>query len=158
MGSEEDRLDKLETAVRSTQDSILLMGKDIHTLTQTMQSIANSMDALVTLQQDIKLADQRNENRHDQLKDADKTIHMRLDGLSSRISVIEQKCEVNTEEILKRSKLEDRFFIVEDNVKKLELIILLTQYPKAAMLVIAGLLYMFAKDVRDLLFQAMGAM
>ena len=89
MHQESDRLDRLETGLRKTQDSILLMGKDLHTLTQTMQSIANSMDALVALQQDVKLAEQRNETEHEQLRLADKKLHTRIDLVEEKLKDLE---------------------------------------------------------------------
>jgi hypothetical protein len=80
------RIDKIEDALRKTQDSMLLMGKDVHSMNLSITSIAKSMETLVELQQNMKLMEERAETRHQQLKDADKTIHIRLDSLHSRIS------------------------------------------------------------------------
>jgi nitrate reductase NapE component len=78
---ESARLDKLEKSVRDTQDNILLMGKDIHQMSLNITSIASSMKSLVEVQQNMKIMDERNETRHSQLKEADRTIHKRLDEL-----------------------------------------------------------------------------
>lgn len=87
------RLEKLEESVRKTQDSMLLMGKDIHQMNLNITSIASSMKSLVEVQQDMKIMDERNENRHTQLKEADKILHKRLDSLIEDKSTIELKSE-----------------------------------------------------------------
>jgi hypothetical protein len=75
------RLDKLEDSLRKTQDSMLLMSKDVHQMNMSINSIAKSIEALVHIQQDLRVIDERNEQRHLQLKEADKVIHRRLDNL-----------------------------------------------------------------------------
>lgn len=89
----EERLHKLEASVRQTQDSMLLMGKDIHQMSQNITSIASSMKALVEVQQDMKVMDERNDSRHSQLREADRLIHTRLDHLASFKKEIEAKAE-----------------------------------------------------------------
>lgn len=90
---ERERLDRLEDGLRKTQDSMLLMSKDIHQMNQSIGQIASSMKTLVEVQQDMKLLDERYETRHTQLKDADKLLHSRLDTLSSAKVDIEKKAE-----------------------------------------------------------------
>ena len=75
------RLDKLEDSLRKTQDSMLLMSKDVHQMNMSINSIAKSIEALVHIQQDLRVIDERNEQRHLQLKEADKVIHKRIDNL-----------------------------------------------------------------------------
>lgn len=75
------RLDKLEDSLRKTQDSMLLMSKDVHQMNMSINSIAKSIEVLVHIQQDLRVIDERNEQRHLQLKEADKVIHRRLDNL-----------------------------------------------------------------------------
>ena len=77
------RLDKLEDSLRKTQDSMLLMSKDVHQMNMSINSIAKSIEALVHIQQDLRVIDERNEQRHLQLKEADKVIHRRLDNLQA---------------------------------------------------------------------------
>lgn len=79
------RLDKLEDSLRKTQDSMLLMSKDVHQMNSSVESIAHSIRALVKIQQDLKILEERNEQRHIQLKEADKAIHNRIDGLETII-------------------------------------------------------------------------
>lgn len=76
------RLDKLEDAVRKTQDSMLLMSKDVHQMNQSISSMAHSMELLTKVQQDIRVMEERNESRHIQLKEADKVLHKRIDSVS----------------------------------------------------------------------------
>ena len=75
------RLDKLEDSLRKTQDSMLLMSKDVHQMNMSINSIAKSIEVLVHIQQDLRVIEERNEQRHLQLKEADKVIHRRLDNL-----------------------------------------------------------------------------
>jgi hypothetical protein len=77
------RLDKLEDSLRKTQDSMLLMSKDVHQMNMSINSIAKSIEALVHIQQDLRVIDERNEQRHLQLKEADKVIHRRIDNLQA---------------------------------------------------------------------------
>ena len=77
------RLDKLEDSLRKTQDSMLLMSKDVHQMNMSINSIAKSIEALVHIQQDLRVIDERNEQRHLQLKEADKVIHKRIDNLQA---------------------------------------------------------------------------
>lgn len=86
---ESARLDKLENAIRKTQDSMLLMGKDMHQINQSVSSVANSMEALVKVQQDVRIMEERNETRHQQLREADTLLHKRVDkieGNQSRVA------------------------------------------------------------------------
>jgi len=77
------RLDKLEDSLRKTQDSMLLMSKDVHQMNMSINGIAKSIEALVHIQQDLRVIDERNEQRHLQLKEADKVIHKRIDNLQA---------------------------------------------------------------------------
>ena len=77
------RLDKLEDSLRKTQDSMLLMSKDVHQMNMSINSIAKSIEVLVHIQQDLRVIDERNEQRHLQLKEADKVIHKRIDNLQA---------------------------------------------------------------------------
>ena len=77
------RLDKLEDSLRKTQDSMLLMSKDVHQMNMSINSIAKSIEALVHIQQDLRVIEERNEQRHLQLKEADKVIHKRIDNLQA---------------------------------------------------------------------------
>ena len=88
---ETTRLDKLESSLRKTQDSMLLMSKDVHQMNQSINSIAESIEALVHIQQDLKVIDERNEQRHLQLKEADKVIHNRIDDLHNAKKELETK-------------------------------------------------------------------
>ncbi|MFA7597791.1 MAG: hypothetical protein WCX83_00210 [Candidatus Cloacimonas sp.] len=83
------RLDKLEDAIRKTQDSMLLMSKDVHQMNQSISSMANSIELLAKVQQDVRVMEERNESRHLQLKEADKLIHTRIDALHTQKSIIE---------------------------------------------------------------------
>ena len=76
------RLDKLEDAIRKTQDSMLLMSKDVHQMNQSISSMAHSMELLAKVQQDIRVMEERNESRYIQLKEADKVLHKRIDSIS----------------------------------------------------------------------------
>ena len=88
---ETTRLDKLESSLRKTQDSMLLMSKDVHQMNQSINSIAKSIDALAHILQDLKVIDERNEQRHLQLKEADKVIHKRIDDLHNAKKELETK-------------------------------------------------------------------
>jgi hypothetical protein len=77
------RLDKLEDSLRKTQDSMLLMSKDVHQMNMSINSIAKSIEVLVHIQQDLRVIEERNEQRHLQLKEADKVIHKRIDNLQA---------------------------------------------------------------------------
>lgn len=85
MPKEEDRLDRLEIGLRKTQDSILLMGKDIHSLTVSTQSIADSINALVKIEQNQVLMEERCETRHSQLKEADKLLSKRIEYINEKM-------------------------------------------------------------------------
>lgn len=85
MSGEANRLDRLESGLRSTQDSILIMGKDIHSLTVSTQSIADSMSVLVKIEQNQAVMEERWETRHVQLKEADKLLHERVDDLEEKV-------------------------------------------------------------------------
>lgn len=85
------RLDKLEDAIRKTQDSMLLMSKDVHQMNQSIGSMAQSLELLAKVQQDMRIMEERNETRHSQLKDADRLIHSRIDALSKSKETIETK-------------------------------------------------------------------
>ena len=77
------RLDKLEDSLRKTQDSMLLMSKDVHQMNMSINSIDKSIEVLVHIQQDLRVIEERNEQRHLQLKEADKVIHKRIDNLQA---------------------------------------------------------------------------
>jgi hypothetical protein len=53
------RLDKLEDSLRKTQDSMLLMSKDVHQMNMSINSIAKSIEVLVHIQQDLRVIDER---------------------------------------------------------------------------------------------------
>lgn len=88
------RLDKLEEAVRKTQDSMLMMSKDVHQMNQSITSIATSMKSLVQLQQDMKVMEERAESRYSQLKESDKVLHIRVDTLATARATIESNAEL----------------------------------------------------------------
>ena len=76
--TEDERLERLEEGLRTTQNSILLMSKDMHQMNTSITSIASSMKTLVEVQRDLRVMEERNENRHIQLKEKDKDIDARL--------------------------------------------------------------------------------
>ncbi len=90
---DELRLGRLEDGLRQTQDSILLMGKDIHQMNLSITSIASSMKSLVEVQQDMKIMDERYETRHRQLKESDDLLHRRIDTLAKTKDGIESKAD-----------------------------------------------------------------
>lgn len=92
-GFEEKRFKELEATVRDTQESILLMGRDMHQMSQNVTSIATSMKTLVQVQQDMKVQEERNESRHKQLRDADKVLHLRVDTIMEAKKIIEVKAD-----------------------------------------------------------------
>ena len=71
MNGDGDRLDKLENGFDEMNQSVLLMGRDIHSLTESTKEIATSLKVLVDIQQNMKVLEERYETRHTQLKDAD---------------------------------------------------------------------------------------
>lgn len=87
------RLDKLEDAIRKTQDSMLLMSKDVHQMNQSIGSMAQSLELLAKVQQDVRIMEVRNENRHIQLKESDTLLHSRIDSLQATKKDIEAKAE-----------------------------------------------------------------
>ena len=89
----EDRLDRLEVGLRKIQDSYLIMSKDLHSMNESVKSIAHSLETLVVVQQDMKVMSEREENRHNQLKEADKVIHKRIDDLAEKRKEIETKAD-----------------------------------------------------------------
>jgi peroxiredoxin family protein len=74
-----ERIDKLEKEVRITQDSVLLIHKDLQQMSVAMTKMATSMEVMATLQTNQKVMEERCETRHSQLKEADKVLHARID-------------------------------------------------------------------------------
>ena len=74
MATEDKRLDNLEEGLRKTQDSMLLMSKDIHSMNLSITSIASSMETLVKVQQDMKVMEERVEIRHREYKEKIKNL------------------------------------------------------------------------------------
>ena len=93
MSDEVNRLDRLESGLRETQDTILLMSKDMHSMNTSIQSIAESMKVLVEVRQDIALINERSESRHLQLKTADELLHSRIDKLRDDTSGVSKNAE-----------------------------------------------------------------
>lgn len=88
-----DRIDKLEQSMHKTNEAVLLMGKDVHQLTQSVSSIAASMEVLVKVQQDLRIMEDRNESRNTQLKDSVKLLHDRIDRVNLRVDNTEKVAE-----------------------------------------------------------------
>lgn len=78
----EHRLERLEIGLRDTRDSVLLMGKDIHMMNTSISSIAKSMGALVDIQSNLKVIEERTDSRHNQNKIDLHTIHSRIDKVA----------------------------------------------------------------------------
>lgn len=91
MSGDADRLDKLENGFDEMKQSVLLMGKDVHSLTESTKEIATSLKVLVDIQQNMKVLEERYETRHTQLKDADTVIHKRLDAIVKKDETVEKQ-------------------------------------------------------------------
>lgn len=79
-------------------------------------------------------------------------------ALSNRLFLIEKKCEINTEELIHRAKLDEKFLDVSNKVEQMNFVLILAQYPKLALTLIAVLYIIAIKDVRDILLQFIGVM
>ena len=85
MPENSERIDKLEKEVRITQDSVLLIHKDLQQMSSAMTKMANSMETMAILQTNMKVMEERCETRHTALKEADKLLHARIDQVDKQI-------------------------------------------------------------------------
>jgi len=99
-----ERIDKLEKEVRVTQDSVLLIHKDLQQMSIAMTKMATSMEVMATLQTNQKVMEERCETRHAQLKEADKVLHARIDMCNVDIKAANTKDEGVAKEASKGSQ------------------------------------------------------
>lgn len=88
-----ERIDKLEKEVRTTQDSVLLIHKDLQQISSAMTDLASSVKLMATIQTNQKVMEERCETRHSQLKEADKVLHARIDACNMAIKESNTKDE-----------------------------------------------------------------
>jgi len=99
-----ERIDRLEKEVRVTQDSVLLIHKDLQQMSMAMTKMANSVEIMATLQTNQKVMEERCETRHTQLKEADKLLHSRIDACNLDIKILNTKDESVAKEASKGSQ------------------------------------------------------
>jgi len=99
-----ERIDRLEKEVRVTQDSVLLIHKDLQQMSMAMTKMANSVEIMATLQTNQKVMEERCETRHTQLKEADKLLHSRIDDCNLDIKTLNTKDESVAKEASKGSQ------------------------------------------------------
>ena len=94
---EETRLDKLEDKFEQMSQNLLLFHNDLKNIGTAVQDLASSMKAMVQMQSDVRVMEERYETRHKALKEADTLLHTRLDELKAMMSENEanQKETVN---------------------------------------------------------------
>lgn len=71
--------------LRQTQEGQLAMQQEVHNIGVSVESIALSVEKLVEVQSNMKLMEQRTEDRHLQLKEADKRQNVRIDEVRKDI-------------------------------------------------------------------------
>lgn len=92
---ENERLNKLEDKFEQMSQNVLLFHNDLKNIGTAVQDLASSMKAMVQMQSDIRVMEERYETRHKALKDADALLHIRLDELKA-IIVANEKSQKNT--------------------------------------------------------------
>ena len=88
-----ERIDKLEKEVRVTQDSVLLIHKDLQQMNQAMTKMANSVEILASIQTNQKVMEERCETRHNQMKDNIKLLHSRVDTVEKKDEDVSKKAD-----------------------------------------------------------------
>lgn len=88
-----ERIDKLEKEVRITQDSVLLIHKDLQQMNQAMTKMANSVELLASIQTNQKVMEERCETRHNQIKDNLKLLHNRVDKVETKDEDVAKKAD-----------------------------------------------------------------
>lgn len=88
-----ERIEKLEKEVRVTQDSVLLIHKDLQQMNQAMTKMANSVEILATVQTHQKVMEERCETRHNQIKDNLKLLHNRIDRVETKDEEVSKKAD-----------------------------------------------------------------
>lgn len=145
-----------------------MYGKDVvQVLMQSIDKLATShektndkVDKLIEAmsKQDVILERLANiESRHsDSINRVHKAVDTKDSLMGARVTSLELLCSTNTEELLRRKSLEDRFITVEKKVEKLDFAVVLFKYPKL-FISLAVIAYIIAiKDIRDILLQAIG--
>lgn len=93
---EMERMEKLEKDLRVTQDSVLLIHKDLQQMNQAMTKMASSVEILANLQTNQKVMEERYETRHNQIKSD-------INGLGNRVMLLESRDETITKKADKGS-------------------------------------------------------
>jgi len=81
----EERLDKVEKELRSTQDNVLLIHKDLQVISSSLVDMATAMKAMAEMQSDMKVFEERMETRSKDNKEAHTLLHNRIDTCYLRI-------------------------------------------------------------------------
>lgn len=95
MGSDEnnERLNKLEDTVRKTQDSLLIISRDMHQMNEAIMRMAKSLETLVEVQKNIKIIEERSESRHNVYKESEKHLHARIDAAKAECKPYAEKAD-----------------------------------------------------------------
>lgn len=90
MMPDEVRLNKLEDKVDKMSESVLVFHNDLKNIGTAVQDLAASMKAMVQMQSDVRVMEERYETRHKALKEADTLLHSRIDDLKELIETYEE--------------------------------------------------------------------
>lgn len=88
-----ERIEKLEKEIRVTQDSVLLIHKDLQQMNQAMTKMANSVEILASIQTNQKVMEERCETRHNQIKDNLKLLQSRVDKVEEKDEEVARKAD-----------------------------------------------------------------
>lgn len=121
---------KTEDSQRRTENEVLLLNRDLHTIKESIESIASSMSILVSVQMNQAVIEERIDSRHEQQKFTNKKAFERIEGI---------------EEDLSKFK------------KSLEIVGFFSKHPRLMALVFAGIYILFTMDeLRSFLFRSIG--
>lgn len=90
MMPDEVRLNKLEDKMEAMSQSVLVFHNDLKNIGTAVQDLASSMKAMVQMQSDVRVMEERYETRHKALKEADTLLHSRIDDLKALIEAYEE--------------------------------------------------------------------
>jgi len=85
--------DRFEKEIRTTQDSVLLIHKDLQQMNQAMTKMANSVEILANVQTNQKVMEERCETRHNQIKDNLQLLHTRIDKVEIKDAEVANKAD-----------------------------------------------------------------
>lgn len=88
MPIDDERIKRLEGEVRSTQDNVLLIHKDLQQMSTGITKMASSMEVMANIQMNIKVLEERCEARNTERKEDRRILHLRIDDRESEIKVI----------------------------------------------------------------------